>query len=395
MPVIIAYERPIIAVLVENSVIQKLNKQQTAFRSYQRIQELSRASQESKVTLYFFSIKNLDIVQKKINGTYYCLKSNLWKQKEYPFPNILYNRRGEKRNDITFLKMEENFKEIGVLNINAKSYFDKWDVYDKLHQNTEVSPYLPFTQYYKTDEDIINFLAYHDAVYLKGVRGGRGKWIFKIKKLSNDEYEYSYFTDEMIVEKVDDVNSLLSAIHKFFKGNHFIIQKSIDLIQLDESKVDFRAEMQRNGKGELSILGISARVGRTMSPITIHSSAYPIVFFLREILHYSDEKMESTLDEVHDFLFTIYHAIEESYGTFGEIGIDFAIDESERIWFIEPNSRSAKVSLMKAFDETTFHLSFVNPVEYGKFLYRQSKNLTEREITPNSMPWLALKISHK
>ncbi|MDQ0157915.1 YheC/YheD family protein [Robertmurraya andreesenii] len=68
---------------------------------------------------------------------------------------------------------------------------------------------------------------------------------------------------------------------------------------------------------------------------------------------------------------TIYESLEKVYGTFGEIGIDFGIDQAGEIWFIEPNSKSAKVSLMKAYDQETFHQAFVNPLLYAKYLYMQ------------------------
>jgi hypothetical protein len=238
-------------------------------------------------------------------------------------------------------------------------------------------------------QDIASFLENHDQAYLKGVRGGRGKWVFYIKKVPENGYYYSYFTEELIEGRVKNMEELCEKIHVFFKNQNFVIQEAINLIQIEDSKVDFRAELQRNGNGELTILGISARVGITNSPITIHSSAYPLVYFLREILHYPEEKIAELVENICDFLALIYHTLEESYGTFGEIGIDFGIDTSDHIWFIEPNSRSAKVSLMKAFDENTYHQSFLNPLEYAKYLYQQATPIRDYDIMNNSIPWLA------
>ena len=67
-----------------------------------------------------------------------------------------------------------------------------------------------------------------------------------------------------------------------------MIQKAIDLIKINDSKVDFRAELQRDGEGKINIIGVSARIGESQSPITIHSSAYPIEKFFKEFLFYSD-----------------------------------------------------------------------------------------------------------
>lgn len=391
MPVILAYERPVIAVLVDHTVIRKMKKQNSNFRSYIRVKELAKASNESQVTLYFFSINQFDFLKNTIKGMYYCFKRNIWKQKEFPLPNILYNRRGDKKNDPTFKRIAAVFENHGVININSQSYFNKWDVYETLQQYPEVMDYLPRTEFFVTEEDISFFLDHYNEAYLKGVRGGRGKWIFYVKKVPDQGYYYSYFTSELVEGTVKNLDSLYKEIHSFFKNQNFVIQEAIDLIQIKDSKVDFRAELQRNGNGELTILGISARVGLSNSPITIHSSAYPIVHFFREIFHYPEEKIAELVENICDFLALIYHSLEESYGSFGEIGIDFGIDTSNHIWFIEPNARSAKVSLMKAFDETTYHQSFLNPLEYAKYLYQQVTPAPTRDYSKmnNSIPWLA------
>jgi hypothetical protein len=64
---------------------------------------------------------------------------------------------------------------------------------------------------------------------------------------------------------------------------------------------------------------------------------------------YSKEKMEAFRSAVHEFLFSVYEYIENNYSEYAEIGIDFAIDTNEKIWFIEANSQSTKVSLNKAY----------------------------------------------
>lgn len=64
----------------------------------------------------------------------------------------------------------------------------------------------------------------------------------------------------------------------------------------------------------------------------------------------------------------MYQSIEQEYGQIGELGIDFAIDKEGKLWFIEANSQSAKVSLMKAYDAVNVEKAFLNPLEYAKFL---------------------------
>jgi hypothetical protein len=379
-------KRPIIGVFVDHSVIIFLNKQIDKFKSYQRILELAKSSREAGVTLYFFSINNFDFREKLIFGTYFDKHSKKWKQTYYPLPDVLYNRcAGGGARKLIVEHILDILDEHQVIKVNSKSYFDKWEVYQDLSQIPEVSKYLPYSVMYKEDSDLKKFLKLNNEVYLKGVRGGRGRWIFRIRKQPNEYFEYGYHVNNMVIVEVKKWNDLVQKIHRFYGEREFIIQKAINLITLQDSKVDFRAELQRDGKGELKIIGVSARMGKWKSPITIHSSAYPIEYFFKEFLHYSEEKVNELMGRINSFLVTIYHALEKVYGLFGEIGIDFGIDQDGEIWFIEPNSKSAKVSLMKAYDEETFHKAFLNPMLFSKYLYKKRKEEISKKNSSKSI----------
>jgi hypothetical protein len=372
----ITLKKPIVGVLVNHSLIRKLGKQNSKFKSYPRIVELTKASHETDVTLYFFSIKNFDFKHKRVLGTFYDTKSAQWRQKELTLPNILYNR-GDEPSKYMDEAIETIFEQHEVLKINSKSYFDKWEVYQNLSSVAEVKEYLPYTKKYEQEADLAAFLKTHDEAYLKGVRGGRGRWIFRIRKLPEGRYEYSYFRDDLFVGQSAHWDDLIREVQKFYGDNAFVIQRAIDLIHIEDSKVDFRAEVQRNGNGELQILGVCARMGRSKSPITIHSSAYPLEVFLKDFLYLSEDGIQQMAKRIHEFLYSIYTALEKVYGTFGEIGIDFGLDQAGRLWFIEPNAKSAKVSLMKAYDEQIFHQAFVNPLNFAKYLFQRQKHKSE------------------
>ncbi|MCM3584655.1 YheC/YheD family protein [Mesobacillus maritimus] len=372
--------RPIVGVFIDHSVILRLNKQKTNFRSYQRILEMAKASVEAEVTLYYFSIKNFDFKQNLILGTSFDVETNQWKQEYFPLPDILYNRRaGGGASKFIVEHIEDILDQHKVIKINTHSYFNKWEVYQELSQMAEVSQYLPYSVMYQDESDLKDFLKLRNEAYLKGVRGGRGRWIYRVRKKPEGKFEYSYFVNKMVREQVDSWEELINKIRKFYKSRNFIIQKTINLIQFNGSKVDFRAELQRNGEGELTIVGVCARIGKSNSPITIHSSAYPIEEFFKEFLYFSDEDVTKLMERVHQFLYSIYESLEKVYGKFGEIGIDFGIDEEGEIWFIEPNSKSAKVSLMKAYDQETFHQAFLNPLLYSKYLYRKKRTSDDQE----------------
>jgi hypothetical protein len=360
-------KRPIIGVYMGHSIIQNLNNQICDFSSYPRISELVISSVEVGVTLYFFSDEDLYFKRKLVKGTFYDPVLRTWRKEEFPLPDVLYIRGS------TSSELETELEKHDVIKVNCRSYFDKWELYQILSQDPELTEYLPYTRMYGQETDLGNFLKINDEVYLKGTRGGKGRWILRIRKNTKEKFEYSYFVDKIVVGEAEDWKDLVKEIHKFYGKRKFVLQKAINLIHINGRKVDFRAELQRNGKGELEIIGICARIGEERAPITIHSSAFPVELFLKDSLEYSDHEIDQLTKRMHNFLFSVYQTLEQVYGTFGEIGIDFGMDNDGKIWLIEANSRSAKVSLMKAYDEKTFHRAFVNPLEFAKYMYEQNK----------------------
>ena len=372
-------KRPIVGTFIDNSVITRLKEQKYKFGSYNRVQELAKASAEADVTLFFFSIYDFDFKQNVIVGTRFDIDSNHWKQEYFPLPDVLYNRRGCGGSSKFIVEhIEDVLDEHQVIKVNSQSYFDKWEFYRDLSQINEVRKYLPYSVLYQGESDLRTFLKNNNEAYLKGVRGGRGRWIFRIRKKPEGKFEYSYYVNKMFTGQAESWMDLVRNIYKFFGERKFIIQKGINLIKIDDSKVDFRAELQRDGEGKINIIGVCARIGKSQSPITIHSSAYPIEKFLKEFMYYPDFAIKELMARVHQFLFTIYESLEKVYGTFGEMGIDFGIDQDGEIWFIEPNSKSAKVSLMKAYDQETFHQAFLNPLLFSKYLYMQKSTESDQ-----------------
>ena len=126
-----------------------------------------------------------------------------------------------------------------------------------------------------------------------------------------------------------------------------------------------RAEMQRNASGDLEIVGVSVRLGQPHSPITTHGDAYRFDYFFTQILRYPREKLEILQSEIEKFLFTVYNCIEDHYGEYVEIGIDFGLDVNGRLWLIEPNSQSTRVSLEKAYGDEVVARANSNILQYA------------------------------
>ncbi|CAM3749675.1 YheC/YheD family protein [Alicyclobacillus pomorum] len=365
--------KPIVGVLVANTMTRLLNAQNRRFWSYIRFAMLVKANKEAKDTVYIFSPEDVNLSRERVRGTYFNTAKRRWEKKDFPLPDVLYVRGGV-RHGASFRNILKEFRRMGIKRINPIYAFDKWDLYQKLSQDENVRPFLPYTERLENIDDLKNVLQNRNEIYIKGCRGSRGKTVMRVVKLPQGGYEYSYFGEKLVRKEVNNIEDLLLAVRTFLGSRRIIVQQAIDLLRADQdSIVDFRAEVQRNKKGEIEIVGIPIRVGQRHSPITIHSSAFKFDDYLGKLLpQYSSSQLDGLKDKIRNFLVSVYSSVEKAYGKFGEIGIDFGLDRDGAIWLIECNAKSAKVSIRKAYGTETLRKTYLNPLQYAKILARKS-----------------------
>jgi hypothetical protein len=355
--------RPLVGVIfgIKPKTLNEMN-------NYPRLKNIADANLEAETTLNFFCSEDVDISNKRIKGNYYNFKTNRWEKKQFPFPDIIYVRGGSGKEMDDLLA---EFDRLGIKRINPIHAFNKGDLYELLNQNENVRRYLPPTRNVQTMAEISRMIREHGIVYVKARRGRKGTKVMRIEKLSNNGYLYSYsILGDLVRKRVNTMEDLQKAIKSFFGSRPMIVQRAIDLVRVSNNRLcDFRAELQRNNQGEIDIIGVCIRVGQQDSPITTHSSAYRYDMYLKKVFpHYTNEQIEALKEKINIFLIDVYTGVEEIYGRFGEIGIDFAVDRKGKIWLIECNAQTAKVSIVKAYGEKALR-AFLNPLEYAKAIY--------------------------
>ncbi|OEF98904.1 hypothetical protein BHF71_02970 [Vulcanibacillus modesticaldus] len=208
-------------------------------------------------------------------------------------------------------------------------------------------------------------------VYLKARISSQGKKVVKIEQLKKKIFRYSYFDKKLFSHETDSLEYLINDLQTLFKKNPLIIQRAINLIKVRDKISDLRATVQRNGKGELEIVSIAFRLSDKYSPITstrAKSTVYSFNDFMKEYNYLIKKNKDTFKKEIEHFLKRLYTAIEQEYGFFGEIGIDFGVDRKGKLWFIEPNAKPAKDTLHLSQDKETIRKAFLLPLEYAKYI---------------------------
>ena len=366
-------------VMISNKAWKDISKNKPSYR----LRQLAIVNSSVNFNMYFFNIKQVDEKTKLITGYYYNPSDDTWKTGIFPYPDILYRRGGATlRDKERFYAFIRSCTKKGTVFLNPTP-LGNWQIYNYFNNVKSLQKYLLETILYKKPKDLINMLNKHKTVYLKGVTGRKGKNVMRISMISDTNFiikNYSHRKDEVRINRYNNTDDIVSFIKNFYKEKDFIVQEAIKLLELDNRIIDLRAELQRNKRGEIDISGVSARVSQKNSPITVNSVAYPIDEFFKNINLSFIERIKIKRN-IKNFLHLVYKETEKEYGKFSEIGIDFGLTKDFEIKFIECNSQSAKVSLLKAYGEKRFNHALLNILESAKYEIENKKQSELQEQT--------------
>jgi hypothetical protein len=352
------YLGPVVGMFVTRRTFSSCWSGKTAMTLIEHIQE---ASPFSNCLGYCFCVDNIDLENKIIKGYTFIQNLNKWQYCSLPIPDIIYDRAAYLEKD-----EKELAKEIREeFNINPKIRFinptgslGKWPLYKNLSKYPEIKTYLPYTILYNTFDDILSMLDKYHFIFLKSSYGSRGKEVLSIEK-SDNKYRIDFFHKELKLVYVQDVLELKSYIDNFISEKktlgrkNFLIQQGINFIKYNGHNIDFRIDIVKNedGKWEPSrSYGIYSSGNSKITNFCVggmqeqFKDIYPKLKIMhRNIDLPTEDTIIATIERIASF-------IEKSFGPHGEIGMDIAIDDTGKLWFIEGNAKPDK-SRIPGFDD--------------------------------------------
>lgn len=354
-----------------------------------RLKKLAQANQEVQLNMYVFPVKNVDLKAQSIKGLYFDSVSETWKRAVFPYPDILYRRGGAskkyKGHYREFLKQCEERKAV-ILN---SATIDNWEVYDYFATKDSLTSHLVETVLYEGKEDLFYMIKKYGSVNIIEAAGGNRKRVTRADATKGNRYTFYYFNpDEQKVVRRKNIKlrELNKVLNDFYNENDFMIQEGIDFLKLNGRQVDLRAELQKKDNGTIEISGISTRLSRDESPITIHTDAFPIDD-LFELLKISPAGKQTQMQNINEFLINVYKHTEEKYGEFAELGIEFALTRDLQIKFIKCKSQSAKGSFAKAFGKDKLQPVMLNILSYSKELLKEKREGEKATVWKKFTNW--------
>ena len=154
-------------------------------------------------------------------------------------------------------------------------------------------------------------------------------------------------------------------------SEHWLVQQPIALARYRGRPFDVRVNVQKDGQGRWCIPSHVVRIAPDEdSAVTrrgaCHRSIEPVV---EELWPRRSAKIIREVDAVS---IQACRFLETKLGLMGDVGVDIALDEQGRSWFIEANPRPSHVFRIQDRLETTFWRKVFNPLIYASPFKRLS-----------------------
>lgn len=343
---------PVILYLISKRLMKRLDKLKKRFENIASIKGLIIVSTASGINT------------KKNTITGYYLQSNTmesnWKEGIFPYPGAVFKRNGlpqDLNNDL--------FEKTNGRVFNSQ-YFNKWDMWEWLSPNLFIRNHIPHTRELNHIANIYHMLDDYPSIYLKPANGSQGKGIIEIKRKNN---QFQITDDKNIATEMEVIGShpIIQSILK--RNRKYIIQQGVP-VKHDSRNVDFRIYMQKDETKQWKCTGLIARFAKPGSITTnLHHLDYllPGKEALEKLFSLDQHDLELLEQKIVNICRDACQALDQ-YGCFGDLAVDFILDNNLHVWILEMNKRYGYKSFSIMEESTLYSEIIRNPFLYASAL---------------------------
>jgi hypothetical protein len=324
------------------------------------------------VEFFYFTPGKVDIVKKEIIGK--CYENGVWIDKEYPFPDVIYNASyplTEKAEQIVNYLAER-------IPFTSHSVGDKLSVYKKINKGKDFRQYQIPTLELTDVKKLLDMINLNPKIVMKPLSGHQGAGILFIEKVDDENFEINDGGKISIYKKQELVDLALLKIQE----QEYLVQRFISCQIKSGHVYDFRLHVQKNGEGKWVITSIYPRIG-ALGSFTSNLGSGGYTAFLDDFLQkeFMDDwfNIKRTLEH---FSLSFTNHFESLYDgvSFDELGIDVGMDENQRLWLFEVNWRPGPPIIY--YCELDFA---INTIQYAKHLATNNKNFSPKNGQRNKI----------
>lgn len=331
---------PILGILVQSIQYNQPKIPFGKFTVY--AEELTHKSLTKGIVPYFFSFENIKVESDSITGWWF--RNNKWEKRDFPIPQVIYNRISSRYLEKKLLPTINKLKEKYSFIFFNDRFLNKWEVTQML-KPTKVNILIPKTVIYKGLNTIVAMLKEHKVIYLKPINGALGMGIFRVEQKDN-----IYTVKYSRVQGVSTSTFYSSGkLYKYLKprlsGKTYLVQQGLHLIALNNRPIDFRILIQKNELGVWAVTSMVARIANDQSFVS-NLARGGTQSKVIEAIKLANPELAKKITKKHfkEISLQIAKQMEKPLnGHFAELGIDLALDSDGKIWLLEVNSKPSKV----------------------------------------------------
>lgn len=337
---------------------------------------LSIAGEQLGMDVYVFTAEDFQQHTESLVG--YRLENEHFSKQTVPFPDIIYDRcffteANQRTNCRRMLSSLAQVKPYQLLNGKLPG---KLDVYEALKEDHMLSRHLPLTLPMQTTQQLLELAdRFRRGIILKPSSGMQGRGIILVKRCP--------FEQSLLIKGRNRRNLPFSVsykedlaferwIHRFISGTSYLIQPYLELSGNDNKPFDLRVLIQKDEKSRWSISGAAVRTGQAGSLTSnLHGGGVAVPASKLLSAKFGESKSERLLEMIHTISKQTAERLESKFGRFAELGLDYGIDQSGRIWLLEANSKPGRSSFGIISDHEAERLSIERPLLYARMLSRR------------------------
>jgi hypothetical protein len=223
-----------------------------------------------------------------------------------------------------------------TMSVRNRTVASKWKKHVVLLQDSSIRDFLPATEPFNR-KTLRKYVKKYSIVFVKPTFGTGGHGIMRIAKKNK-----KYLLQSGVKKKgFRHKEELIRTVNKKVKKNTYIVQQGIDLLSIHKRPVDFRVLMVKPYE-EWEYMGVIGKQAARKKMVTNHcQGGKPIMIHraLRKGRGLSREQTKEMKKRLKKASRSICQILNKKFPHLRELGLDFGIDNNERIWLLEANTK--------------------------------------------------------
>lgn len=321
--------------------------------------------------VFAFAPWTWDPIDGTVDGWSWNGRSRLWETVRKAAPVVVYDRTwpGSTEEKNRCRSAMRRLREDGRFTFLNGRLPHKAKVQAALARYPELAAVLPPTSPYKGAPSLASWLRKHRrAAFLKPVDGSQGKRVIAVLPEADSAIRLTGrdSKNRPLSRRFANGADAVRRLDRWIGGRAYLVQPMLDLVGNSGEPYDLRVLTQKDERGRWAITGIAARLGAPGSVTSnLHGggTAAPAEETLRSL--FGERRGRELLEAVRNYSFKIVACLEQSFGRFAEIGLDFGIERNGKLWFLEANSKPGRAAMESAGRESTYAAA-MRPLSYAR-----------------------------